>query len=130
MRFFIIKKGECNIDVLFFKSFDYDLAITISLRISLNFHFFIVLSHLFFNRKIFRIIHFFKDQKRSIIKHFVRVNINYEGYTFLISIESSFFDLYDVCSFKIVTNFIQKLIKYKCLIHIINIVETITTFIV
>ena len=130
MRFFTIKKDECNINVLFFKSFNHNLIVAISLRISLNLYFFIVLSHLFLNRKVFRIIHFFENQKKSTMKHFVRVNINHKGYISLISIESNFFDLYNVCSLEIVTDFIQKLIKYKYLIYIVNIVEAITIFII
>ena len=64
------------------------------------------------------------------MRHFVRVNINHKNCTFFVSAESSFFNSYNVCFFEIVANFIQKLVKYKCLIYIVNIVETIMIFIV
>ena len=64
------------------------------------------------------------------MRYFVHVAINYKSCTFLISVESIFFDLYNVYFLEIVIDFIQKFVKYKCLIYIINIVEAITTFII
>lgn len=56
------------------------------------------------------------------MRKFVRYNVYYKNNISFILIEFNLFNSHYICFLKIVIRYIQKLVKYKNLIHIVNVV--------